>query len=400
MSSLPAPLVNCSRSGTLPGANRSWLLPSSRSRTAWVNHSSGGALQRAVCAETISHGSSPVGGVGSKVAFGSETVTVIGQPVPTSFVASTVVIASDACTVTLLSSPGAATMWTARGGPSGMGPVLACLTPICAAPAGVAIASAKAQPAPILIQRPFTSHPPRPSAPTWRAGSYASVARFAPVHHQRRCRAAARLPEPNLGHYAGNLQREGAVMPTLRPQVLSGLVVIPTVVHDGSLYRVSIATDTGMTRPGPPPAQVVSREDLIVELRHPVEGRFEPVASPDPGPLPVRALRALQARGEFTFSQGVNAPTELVVTLRTDRKTFPMSQTLAPTSCLGGEPEEGDRFPAARPVVRGPAIVRGVLQRLPQIVLPTRARCCLTRFDAPHSTTPNPAAKSELFEID
>jgi hypothetical protein len=125
-------------------------------------------------------------------------------------------------------------------------------------------------------------------------------------------------------------------MPTLRPQRLSGLVVIPTVEHDPGIYRVSIAIDVGMSRMVSPPPEVVTREDLVVELRNPTEGSFEPIASPDPGPLPVRALRVVQARGEFTFAQGVTAPSELVVALRGDRKSFPMAQTLAPTGCLRG----------------------------------------------------------------
>src|SRR5215210_817242 len=117
-------------------------------------------------------------------------------------------------------------------------------------------------------------------------------------------------------------------MPTLRPQRLSGLVVIPTVELSGNIWTVSIAVNVGVSRTPAPPPEVVSREDLVVELRNPAEGSLEPIASPDPGPLPVRALRVMQARGEFTFSQGVNAPTELVVALRGDRKSFPMNQTL------------------------------------------------------------------------
>src|SRR3954453_15873001 len=131
-------------------------------------------------------------------------------------------------------------------------------------------------------------------------------------------------------------------MPTLRPQSLSGLVVIPTVDLSGGIPRVSIAIDVGGSRT--PPPEVVSREDLIVELRNPTDGGFEPIASPDPGPLPVRALRVVQARGDFTYGQGVNAPNELVVTLRNDQKTFPMAQTFTPTQCLRREPREGGPF--------------------------------------------------------
>jgi hypothetical protein len=188
-------------------------------------------------------------------------------------------------------------------------------------------------------------------------------------------------------------------MPTLRPQKLSGLVVIPTVELGGGIYRVSIAIDVGMSRvgPGTSPPEVVSREDLVVELRNPVEGSFEPIASPDPGPLPVRALRVVQARGEFTFAQGVNTPNELVVTLRGDRKSFPMSQTLTPTSCLGGEPKEGDRFgPAA--AATGTVLLQ--LQRIRWLWPPLRARCCVRHFTAPLNPSPDPAVKSESFEME
>src|SRR5205085_12336041 len=125
-----------------------------------------------------------------------------------------------------------------------------------------------------------------------------------------------------------------------------------TVELAGSIYRVSLAIDVGSSRvgTGAPAPEVVSREDLVVELRHPTEGSFEAIASPDPGPLSVRALRVVQARGEFTYAQGVNTPTELVVALRGDQETFPMSQTLVPTRCLGKEPPEGDPFPGA-PIV-------------------------------------------------
>src|SRR3954447_6771668 len=134
-------------------------------------------------------------------------------------------------------------------------------------------------------------------------------------------------------------------MPTLRPQRLSGLVVIPTVEHVPGIHSVSLAIDVGMSRT--PPPQVVNREDLAVELRTPVEGSFEPIASPDPGPLPVRAIRVEQARAEYTFAQGVNAPTELKVTLRGDQKIFQLSQMFSPTSCLGREPKEGGPISSA-----------------------------------------------------
>ena len=183
-------------------------------------------------------------------------------------------------------------------------------------------------------------------------------------------------------------------MPTLRPQVLSGLVVIPTVESEPGLHRVSIAINVGVSRTGPgiPAPQVVAREDLVVELKNASEGSLEPVASPDPGPLPVRALRAVQARGEFTFAQGVNPPDELVVALRGDRKSFPMSQTLSPTRCLGKEPQVGDPFPGRRRI--------GILQRIPVILQLRRGRCCVKRLDAPVNASANATAKSESFEME
>ena len=175
-------------------------------------------------------------------------------------------------------------------------------------------------------------------------------------------------------------------MPTLLPQRLSGLVVVPTVESGSGIHRVSIAIDTGASRVGggAPPPEVVTREDLVVVLRHPTEGSFEAIASPDPGPLPVRALRVVQARGEFTFGQGVNAPTELVVTLRGDQKVFPMTQTFVPTSCLKREPQEGGAFPG----------------RLPKLWPLLRPRCCVQRFEAPLNSSTNATAKSEFFEIE
>jgi hypothetical protein len=180
-------------------------------------------------------------------------------------------------------------------------------------------------------------------------------------------------------------------MPTLRPQQVSGLVVIPTVESEPGIHRVSIAINVGQSRV--PPPEVVTREDLVVELRHPAEGSFEPIASPDPGPLPTRALRVVQARGEFTFAQGVNAPDELVVTLRGDRKSFPMSQTLAPTRCLGKEPQEADAF-------RGPQKAANPFDRILKLLRLRRARCCVKHFDAPLNSTTNATAKSESFEIE
>ncbi|HKP91532.1 MAG TPA: hypothetical protein VJT75_16320 [Thermoleophilaceae bacterium] len=184
-------------------------------------------------------------------------------------------------------------------------------------------------------------------------------------------------------------------MPTLQPQRLSGLVVTPTVELEGNIYRASIAIDVGVSRTGlgSTPPEEVAREDLVVELRHPTEGSFEPIASPDPGALPVRAIRVVQARGEFTYGQGVNAPAELVVTLRGDQGTFPLTQTLARTGCLRREPEEGHPFPRTRP--KGLiAAIRG----LPSPLL--RRRCCPDRFDAPVNAIADAAVKSESFEIE
>jgi hypothetical protein len=184
-------------------------------------------------------------------------------------------------------------------------------------------------------------------------------------------------------------------MPTLRPQELSGLVVIPTVEHDPGIHRVSIAIDVGVSRTGAgiAPPEVVTREDLVVVLRNASEGSLEAIASPDPGALPVRAIRVVQARGEFTFSQGVNPPDELVVTLRGDQKTFPMSQTLSPTRCLGKEPQVGDRAP-------GLPRKGSFLHRLPFIQRLRRSRCCVKRLDAPVNPSADATAKSEHFEVE
>src|SRR4051812_1087524 len=183
-------------------------------------------------------------------------------------------------------------------------------------------------------------------------------------------------------------------MPTLRPQKLSGLVVTPTVEHDPGIYRVSIAIDTGESRSGNPPPQIVNREDLVVELKNPSEGSLEPIASPDPGPLPVRALRVVQARAEFTFAQGVNAATGLSVALRGDRKSFPMAQTFSPTSCLGREPKQGGPFQGSAAAPKG-----GMLVRIPGLGSLLRPGCRVRRFEVPLSTSTDPAAKSEFYEI-
>ena len=188
-------------------------------------------------------------------------------------------------------------------------------------------------------------------------------------------------------------------MPTLRPQTVSGLVVIPTVESGGGIHRVSLAINVGVSRN--PPPQVVSREDLVVVLRNAAEGSFEAIASPDPGPLPVRALRVVQARGEFTYAQGVNAPDELVVTLRGDQKSFPMSQTFAPTGCLKKEPKEGDAFPVRASALPRPQPIGNVfLERITRLLPIWRPSCCVRRFDAPLNSAPDPTVKSEFFEIE
>ena len=172
-------------------------------------------------------------------------------------------------------------------------------------------------------------------------------------------------------------------MPRLRPQKLSGLVVIPTIELDNQgIYHVSLGVDVGSSRTGPgtSPPEVVTREDLIVEVKNATDGSFEPAASPDPGPLPVRALRVVQARGEYTFGQGSNPPDEVVVTLKGDRKSFPMSQTFPSTRCLSKEPAVGDPF--------------GIRKLFPLL-----QRCCVKRFATPLHVQADPAAKSEFFEM-
>lgn len=181
-------------------------------------------------------------------------------------------------------------------------------------------------------------------------------------------------------------------MPTLRPQNVSGLVVIPTVESVPGIHRVSIAVNVGSSRLGDPASAVISREDLVVELRNAAEGSFEPIASPDPGPLPVRALRVEQARGEFTFAQGVNAPDELVVTLRGDRKSFPMSQLLSPTACLKKEPGPGDPFSD----LGRRTLPKQILDLLPL----RRSRCCVKRFDTPLISSTNATAKNQTFKTE
>ena len=179
-------------------------------------------------------------------------------------------------------------------------------------------------------------------------------------------------------------------MPTLLPHTLSGLVVIPTVEDIGGVWSVSLGIAAGMSRT--PPPQVVNREDLVVELRNPAEGSFESIASPPPGPLPIYAIRVEQARADYTFAHGVNTPTELVVNLRGDQRSFPMSQTYSPIACLGHAPKPGG------PVPPDSAGGIAVLSRLlPPIFL--KPACCVSQLQAPLNASTDPTAKSEYFEV-
>ncbi|HEX8065963.1 MAG TPA: hypothetical protein VF520_05505 [Thermoleophilaceae bacterium] len=170
-------------------------------------------------------------------------------------------------------------------------------------------------------------------------------------------------------------------MPTLRPQVVSGLVVVPTVDFDGGVWRVSIAVEVGASRTGAgsPPVEVVTREDLIVELIG-AEGSFEPIASPDPGPLPVHALRGVQARGEYTFASGAGQPDHVRVRLRGQSADFPLADVFqpAPASSL---PRPRFPFPFPIPPLRKPS-------------------CCPKRFEAPLNRSLNATAKSEHFDVE
>jgi hypothetical protein len=170
--------------------------------------------------------------------------------------------------------------------------------------------------------------------------------------------------------------------------------VIPTVELDSGIWRVSIAVDVGQSRAGSPPPDEVAREDLVVELIAPADGSLEPIASPDPGPLPVRAMRVLQARGEFTFAPGGNAASQLTVALRGDRKTFPMSDTFKRTRCLKREPAEGGPFSGS--AASGNVVVRA-LQQIPSLLKPG---CCVRRFEAPATFIADQAVKNEFFEVE
>ena len=181
-------------------------------------------------------------------------------------------------------------------------------------------------------------------------------------------------------------------MPTLQPQTLSGLVVTPTVEHVPGIHRVSIGIDVGASRVGAAPPQTVTREDLVVELRGATEGSFEAIASPDPGPLPTRALRVVQARGEFTFAQGATDPDEVKVTLRGASTTFPLSQTVTVSGGLSQVPQVGDAFPRSH---RWPFPIR-----LSLLWPWRRAQCSVKRFEAPLNTVANAPVKSELFEVE
>jgi hypothetical protein len=180
-------------------------------------------------------------------------------------------------------------------------------------------------------------------------------------------------------------------MPTLTPQTISGLVVVPTVENVGGVWRVSLGINVGASRAGSAPAQVVNREDLIVELFEPSVGTFEAIQSPDPGALPVRALRVVQARGEFTFGQQANPPTELRVRLHGQLGTFPLSGTFATAGrCFSSVPKEGAAFPIGkRPMI-------SILQRFPW---PRKARCKTKRVAVPENRQPDAAAKSESFDM-
>jgi hypothetical protein len=110
----------------------------------------------------------------------------------------------------------------------------------------------------------------------------------------------------------------------------------------------------------------------------------------------VRALRVVQARGDWSFGQGVDPPDEVVVTVGTERKSFPMSQTFPSTPCLTREPDEGSPFPVGRPTVGGLGRLR---ELIPFPLPPAKAHCCVRRFAAPLHVQPDPAVKSEHFDM-
>ena len=173
-------------------------------------------------------------------------------------------------------------------------------------------------------------------------------------------------------------------MPTLRPKEIAGLVVIPTVEQGGGVWRVSLGVNVGSSRAGV--IDIVTREDLVVELSNPAEGDLEAIGSPDPGALPVRSLRVAQARGEFTFSQGVQPAESLSVTLRGASAVFALTDTFPQSAGLGQVPQVGGAFPGGG--------------RLPFLHRLKRRRCCVQRFDAPLNRSPNATAKSEEFDME
>lgn len=173
-------------------------------------------------------------------------------------------------------------------------------------------------------------------------------------------------------------------MPTLRPKEIAGLVVIPTVEQGGGVWRVSLGINVGNSRGGP--IDVVTREDLVVELSNPSEGDLEAIQSPDPGPLPVRSLRVAQARADFSYGQGVNPAESLSVNLRGASAVFSLADTFPQNAGLTKVPQVGGPFP-----------FRGKRPFLPWL---RRRRCCVKRFDAPLNRVPDATAKNEKFDME
>jgi hypothetical protein len=194
-------------------------------------------------------------------------------------------------------------------------------------------------------------------------------------------------------------------MPTLTPQKISGLVVTPTVEQTGGIGSVSVAVDVGQSRSGSPPFDVVTREDLIVELFGP-GGSFEAIASPDPGPLPVRVLRVAQARGEWTFDSGAGPATNVRVRFRGGTGTFQLADTFPQAQGFSTVPQVGDAFPIAPGIgALTPSILHRLVsipRRLPELLKPPRrkVRCRAKRFEAPLNRSKDAAARSELFEVE
>ena len=194
-------------------------------------------------------------------------------------------------------------------------------------------------------------------------------------------------------------------MPRLRPQKITGLVFTPTVESLGGIWSVSVAVDVGQSRSGSPPFDVVTREDLIVELFGP-GGSFEAIASPDPGPLPVRVLRVAQARGEWTFDSGTGPPDYVRVRFRGGTGTFQMADTFPEAQGFTTVPQVGDAFPISPSIVAlTPSILRRIVtipRRLPELLKPPRrkVRCRVSRFEAPLNRSKDATARSELLEVE